>query len=119
MQRPIWMSYLTAYGALLHYGQITPTDFVLITAATSSVGYSAIQLAKTVGATVIATTRTSAKKQALLDAGADFVIATQEENLESCVLEISNGHGADLIFDGIAGNTSRLRVESSREDVVT
>lgn len=99
----IWMSYLTAYGALLHYGQITPTDFVLVTAATSSVGYSAIQLAKTVGATVIATTRTFAKKQALLDAGADFVIATQEENLESCVLEISNGHGADLIFDGIAG----------------
>ena len=99
----IWMSYLTAYGALNYYAQIDADDFVLITAATSSVGYSAIQLAKAVGATVIATTRTSAKKQRLFDAGADYVIATKEEDLASRVMEISNKHGADVIFDAIAG----------------
>ncbi len=43
------------------------------------------------------------RNKLLLNAGADFVIATQEENLESRILEMSNGHGADLIFDAIAG----------------
>ena len=40
----IWMQYLTAYGALNYYGQIKAGDYVVITAASSSVGYSAIQL---------------------------------------------------------------------------
>src|SRR3990167_11113475 len=39
----IWMQYLTAYGALVHYGQITKDDFVVITAASSSVGIAAIE----------------------------------------------------------------------------
>ena len=55
----IWMQYLTAYGALIYYGQMKAEDYVIITAASSSVGYSAIQLAKATGAKVIATTRTS------------------------------------------------------------
>ncbi len=99
----IWMQYLTAYGALVYYGQIKAGDYVIITAASSSVGYSAIQLAKAAGAIAIATTRTSNKKQKLLDAGADYVIATQEEDLVAKVMEITSGHGANLIFDPIAG----------------
>lgn len=59
----IWMQYLTAYGALKHYGQMKAGDYVVITAASSGVGYSAIVLVKAVGAVAIATTRTSAKKQ--------------------------------------------------------
>lgn len=100
----IWMQYLTAYGALVYHGQMKRGDYVIITAASSSVGYSAIQLAKAVGAVAIATTRTSKKKQKLLDAGADYVIATQEEDLVSRVKDITSGHGADLIFDPIAGS---------------
>lgn len=100
----IWMQYLTAYGALNYYGQMKTGDYVVITAASSSVGYSAIQLVKAVGGIAIATTRTSAKKQKLLDAGADYVIATQEEDLVSKVMEITSGHGADLVFDPIAGS---------------
>lgn len=100
----IWMQYLTAYGALVYYGQMKRGDYVIITAASSSVGYSAIQLAKAAGAVAIATTRTSKKKQKLLDAGADYVIATQEEDLVARVMDITSGHGADLIFDPIAGS---------------
>ena len=99
----IWMSYLTAYGALNYYAGMKADDFVLITAATSTVGYSAIQLAKAAGAKVITTTRTSAKKPRLFDAGADFAIATQEEDLADRVMEITNNHGADIVFDAIAG----------------
>jgi NADPH:quinone reductase-like Zn-dependent oxidoreductase len=42
----IWMQYLTAYGALIHYGKMKKDDVVLVTAASSSVGLAAIQLAK-------------------------------------------------------------------------
>jgi len=78
----IWMQYLTAYGALIEFGQTKTADHVLITAASSSVGFAAIQTVKEIGATSIATTRSAAKKQALLDAGADHVIVTDEEDLE-------------------------------------
>src|ERR1700678_1276545 len=72
----IWMQYTTAYGALIHQGRVAKGDFVLITAASSSVGIAAIEIAKAEGAISIATTRTSKKKRELLSLGADHVIAT-------------------------------------------
>lgn len=99
----IWMQYLTAYGALVEYGQLKPKHTVLITAASSSVGLAAIQIAKRIGALVLATTRGQAKKPFLLSAGADHVIATDEENLTAQIQEITNGRGADIIFDPVAG----------------
>ncbi|MGL4883229.1 MAG: alcohol dehydrogenase catalytic domain-containing protein, partial [Waterburya sp.] len=61
----IWMQYITAYGALVEYGQVKSGDFVLIPAASSSVGSAAIQITKAQGATAIATTRGANKKQTL------------------------------------------------------
>src|SRR5580698_9751449 len=95
----IWMQYLTAYGALVWLGQITKGDFVVITAASSSVGVAAIQIAKAEGATSIAVTRTAAKKAELLRLGADHVIVTEEEDLIARVNEITSGKGARVIFD--------------------
>jgi len=100
----IWMQYMTAYGPLVEYGHAQPGKFVLITAASSSVGYAAIQIAKAQGAIAIATTRGSSKKQMLLDNGADHVIATNEEDLVSRVMDITSGQGATLIFDPVAGS---------------
>jgi NADPH:quinone reductase len=100
----IWMQYLTAYGALVMYGNVKAGDFVLISAASSSVGYAAIEITKDKGATAIALTRGAAKKQMLLDRGADYVIVTNEEDLPARVMEITGGHGADLIFDPVAGS---------------
>ncbi len=99
----VWMQYCTAYGALVGLSHIGPDDFVLITAASSSVGLAAIQIAHAEGATAIATTRTSAKKQALMDLGADYVIATQEEDLPARVQEITGGRGARVVFDPVGG----------------
>ncbi len=99
----IWMQYLTAYGALVHYGGLGPDDVTLITAASSSVGIAAIQIAKERGATVIAATRRSAKRAALLDAGADHVVATEEEDLSARIMEITDGGGARIVLDPIAG----------------
>src|SRR5271157_3915581 len=53
----IWMQYLTAYGALVTFGSVKRGDFVLITAASSSVGLAAIQIVNAEGAIPIATTR--------------------------------------------------------------
>lgn len=99
----IWMQYLTAYGALVQYSRIVAGDYVLITAASSSVGYAAIELCVAKGVTSIATTRTAQKRKQLLDAGASHVIVTDDEDLVERVQEITNKHGADVIFDCVAG----------------
>jgi len=99
----IWMQYITAYGALIHHADIKKGDVVLITAASSSVGVAAIEIAKAEGAISIATTRTAKKKDQLIAAGADHVIVTDEENLVTRVNEITGGKGARVIFDPIGG----------------
>jgi NADPH:quinone reductase-like Zn-dependent oxidoreductase len=99
----IWMQYLTAYGALNLHGKIGKGDFVLITAASSSVGIAAIEIAKAEGAISIATTRTSKKKAELVALGADHVVASEEEDTAARVKEITGGKGARVIFDPVAG----------------
>ncbi|MDX1412051.1 MAG: zinc-dependent alcohol dehydrogenase family protein, partial [Nitrospirales bacterium] len=99
----IWMQYLTGYFALFELGHLQSGQFVLITAATSSTGLAAIQMANSVGAISIATTRKNEKRQILLNAGAHHVIVTREENLLDRVLEITGGKGAEVIYDPIAG----------------
>ncbi len=48
----IWMQYITVFGALLEYGKLKKDDSVLITAAASTTGLAAIQIAKATGALV-------------------------------------------------------------------
>jgi NADPH:quinone reductase-like Zn-dependent oxidoreductase len=97
------MMYITAWGALIEQAKLKANDFVIVSAASSSVGIAALQIAHVVNAKVIATTRTNAKAQALRDAGADFVIATEEENLVARVKEITNNQGARVVFDPTGG----------------
>ncbi len=99
----IWMQYLTAYGALIEYSKMGPGDFVLIPAASSSVGLAAIQLANLCKATPIAATRKADKKKALLEAGAADVIVTEEEDLVKRVLDLTKGRGVNIVFDPVAG----------------
>lgn len=101
----VWMQYMTAYGALIDIANIQKGDFVVITAASSSVGLAAIQLCNLVGAIPIATTRKSSKKKALQDAGAAHIIATEEEDLAKRLKEISGGKGARVVFDPVGGPT--------------
>jgi NADPH:quinone reductase-like Zn-dependent oxidoreductase len=99
----IWMQYLTAYGALVWLAKIAKGDFVVITAASSSVGIAAIEMVKVEGAISIAVTRTAAKKAQLLKLGADHVIVTDEEDLVARINEITSGKGARVVFDPIGG----------------
>jgi NADPH:quinone reductase-like Zn-dependent oxidoreductase len=99
----VWMQYVTAYGALIDIARLQPKDFVVVTAASSSVGLAAIQIARMVGATPIAVTRTSEKKQALLEAGATHVIASAEEDLLARLEAIAGTGGVRVVFDPIGG----------------
>ena len=99
----VWMQYLTAYGALIAIAHLAKGDFVVIPAASSSVGIAATQIAKVEGAISIATTRKNNKKPELLSLGADHVIATEEEDIVARVNEITGGKGARVIFDPVAG----------------
>jgi NADPH:quinone reductase-like Zn-dependent oxidoreductase len=99
----IWMQYLTAYGALIPIAHLRAGDFVLIPAASSSVGIAAIEIAKAEGAISIAATRKLDKKAELLALGADHVIATEEEDIVARIKEITGDKGARVIFDPVAG----------------
>ena len=94
-----WVSYLTAWGALVDVARLERGDFVLIPAASSSVGLAAIQIARQVGAIPIALTRTSAKLAALKDLGAVHVVATGESDLVAEVMRVTDGSGARVVFD--------------------
>jgi NADPH:quinone reductase-like Zn-dependent oxidoreductase len=92
-----------AYGPLIAGARVGPDDTVLITAASSAVGIASIQVAKAEGATVIAVTRSRRKAEALRAAGADHVVATEEEDLAERVIAITGGRGATIVLDSVLG----------------
>lgn len=115
----IWMQYLTAWGALLHFGGLKPGDFVSIPAASSSVGLAAIQIVRDAGATAIAVTRKSTKRQVLLDLGAHAVIASEEEDYATRIGEITGGRGVRLTFDPVGGPfVEKLAQAAAREGII-
>ncbi|MEV0582131.1 zinc-dependent alcohol dehydrogenase family protein [Nonomuraea sp. NPDC050310] len=111
-----WLSHLTAYGALLEVGRLQPGDPVLITAASSSVGTAAIQVAGQIGAVPIAVTRSSAKTERLLQVGAAHVIATDRDDLAERVRDLTGGKGARVVFDSVGGPGLTALAENVAED---
>jgi NADPH:quinone reductase-like Zn-dependent oxidoreductase len=98
-----WVTYTTAYGALLETAGLKPGDHVLITGASSGVGTAAIQVARRIGAVPLATTRSEAKKRRLLEFGAEHVIVSDDEDVPKEARRLTGGRGAEVIFDAIGG----------------
>ncbi|MEK9280105.1 MULTISPECIES: zinc-dependent alcohol dehydrogenase family protein [unclassified Bradyrhizobium] len=101
----VWMQYLTAFGAIIDIAGLDRGEVVAITAASSSVGLAAIQIANRIGAVPVALTRSSNKRQALLDAGAADVIASTEEDIRSRLADIAGSKGVRVVFDAVGGPT--------------
>ncbi len=99
----IWMQYITAWCGLVELGKLQKGQAVLVTAASSSVGLAALQIAKASGALAIAATRKPDKKAKLLAAGADHVVVTEQEDLPARVMAVTGGQGANIIFDPVSG----------------
>jgi NADPH:quinone reductase-like Zn-dependent oxidoreductase len=98
----IWMQYLTAFG-IVEAGRAGVGDYVLVPAASSSVGLAAIQIANWVGAEPIALTRHSTKAARLAALGARHVIASAEMDVVAEVRRITGGRGANVVFDPVGG----------------
>ena len=109
----IWMQYLTAWGGLVTDGQLQENQTVVITAASSSVGIAAIQIAKMLGATAIATTTSDEKVQQLKVLGADHVLNMKTDDYVEKIKAITNNKGTDLVFDAVAGPATRGLVQGS------
>lgn len=109
----IWMAYLTVYDALLGTAKLSKGEFVLIPAASSSVGIAAIQVANLIGAIPVALTRTSEKVARLREVGAAHVIATEEQDLVAEVKKITNGKGAEVAYDPVGGPTFTKLMEAA------
>lgn len=101
----LWVAHGTAYAGLVQDGGLVEGggQVVVISAASSSVGLAALQVARRFGATTIATTRTTVKQQRLLEAGADHVVVTDDQDPGKAILDITGGNGFDIAFDSVAG----------------
>jgi NADPH:quinone reductase-like Zn-dependent oxidoreductase len=98
-----WMQFATAWVGLIDIANLSAGDVVLITAASSSVGLAAIQVARRTGAVPVALTRRSRKAAALKRAGAEHAIATEEQDIAKEVSRLTGGKGARVIFDAVGG----------------
>jgi NADPH:quinone reductase-like Zn-dependent oxidoreductase len=92
-----------AYFAFVELADVQPNQHVMITAASSSMGIAAIQLAKAMGAEIVAVTRSEKKREHLTAAGADHVVIAGIDDVQEAVLDITAGDGADVIYDGVGG----------------
>ena len=99
----VGVQYCTVFFAFHDVGGLKRGDTALITAATGGVGFAAIEVARQMGVTTIATTRKSDKADALREAGADHVVVTDDEDLGERVKQITGGKGVQVAFDPIAG----------------
>jgi len=95
--------YLTAYYALIVRAQVKPGETVLITGAAGGVGLACVDLARFLGARVIAGVGNPAKAGAVRDHGADAVIDYSTEDVRERVKALTAGEGVDVCVDNVGG----------------
>lgn len=103
---------LTAHYLLHEFRQLRPGDFVLVHAAAGGMGGLLVQWAKHLGATVIGTTSSEEKARTAREAGAEHVIVYTDQDFVAETKRITNGHGADLIVDGVGRTTFKGDLEA-------
>ena len=101
------LGYLTVYFGLLRRARLEPGEWVLVTGASGGVGSAGVQLAKALGARVIAVGRTEDKRNFALEQGADHTIEFKPEGFKERVMELTDGHGADVILESVGGELFR------------
>ncbi len=95
----------TAYNALVHRAALKPREVLLVHGATGGVGMAAVQLGKHLGARVIATGGDDGKLSVVRDQGADFVINYRATDFVPLVKDLTDGRGADVVYDPVGGET--------------
>ena len=98
------MTYATSHHALLDRAQLRSTETVLVLGAAGGVGTAAIQIAKAVGARVIAAASSDDKCALCKLLGADATINYTTENLREALKTLTQGKGPDVIYDPVGGD---------------
>ncbi|SEA50287.1 NADPH:quinone oxidoreductase family protein [Microbulbifer marinus] len=98
------ITYATSYYALKQRAAIKKGETLVVLGAAGGVGVTAIQLGKAMGARVIACASTDKKLEFCKMVGADELINYSTENLKERIKELTNGRGADVIFDPVGGD---------------
>ena len=91
-----------AWNLLVHMGKLKPGEWVLVMGAAGNLGSIGIQLAKNLGARVIACAGSDARAAVGLDLGADYAINYSKHALRDEAMRITQGHGLDMVYDNIA-----------------
>lgn len=94
---------MTAYVSLVHRAQLAAGETLLVHGASGGTGLATVQLGRHLGARVIATGRSLDKLEVARSMGAHEVIQIGE-NLRNEILRLTDGRGADVVFDPIGGD---------------
>jgi NADPH2:quinone reductase len=99
----LYLTYQTGYVGLHRRAALQAGEWLLVHAGAGGVGSAAIQLGKATGAKVIATAGGERKAEVCRQLGADHVIDYTAEDFVPLVKEITEGHGADVVYDPVGG----------------
>jgi len=97
------VTYGTSYHALKQSANLQPGETVLVLGAAGGVGITAVEIAKAMGARVIAAASSAEKLAFAVSAGADETINYSEVPLKETVKELTGGKGADVVYDPVGG----------------
>jgi NADPH2:quinone reductase len=106
------ITYGTSYYALKQLAKIEPGETILVLGAAGGVGTSAVQLAKAMGARVIAAASTAEKLEFAARAGADELINYSDEDLRERIKELTDGNGVDVVYDPVGGDLTETAFRS-------
>ena len=95
--------YSTAYHGLADCGRLAAGETLVVLGASGGIGLCAIQIAKAIGATVVAAASTPEKLAKCAANGADHLIDVSSENVTEAIRRITGGRGADVILDVVGG----------------
>jgi len=98
------MIYATSHHALADRAQLKPGETVLVLGAAGGVGTSAIQIAKALGARVIAAASTDEKCALCKSIGADETINYTTSDLRESIKLLTGGKGPDVVYDPVGGD---------------
>ena len=106
------IAYGTADYALRHRGQLAEGETMLVLGAAGGVGSAAVELGSRMGATVIAAASSAEKLAYAVTRGARHTINYREQDLKTAVRELTEGRGADVVFDPVGGGLSEAAFRS-------
>lgn len=107
--------YGTAWFALKHRTVVRPGEVMLVTGAGGGVGLAAIDVARSLGARVIAVASTEEKRALAMQAGAEWAVAT-DDDVKTRARELTDGKGIDLVYDVTGGDVSEQALRALRFD---